>query len=199
MDGLAIAASLTEIEKTVVGGVIRTIYQPEQETFVLHLFAGRVIRLLVSLREAAFHLTQLELPYPVIPSPFVMLLRKHVRGGKIVSIEQSGWDRVVTLTVERRRAEEEETFLLVVELLGVRGNLILLRGDRVLAALRTGPRVAPGEVFISVVSATSVTSGATVVYLSARPPRSRAAITAEIIPIFTISSTFPHPFLKILN
>jgi len=147
MDGLAIAASLTEIEKTVVGGVIRTIYQPEQETFVLHLFAGRTIRLLVSLREAAFHLTQLELPYPVIPSPFVMLLRKHVRGGKIVSIEQSGWDRVVTLTVERRRAEEEETFLLVVELLGVRGNLILLRGDRVLAALRTGPRVAPGEIY----------------------------------------------------
>lgn len=147
MDGLAIAASLTEIEKTVVGGVIRTIYQPEQETFVLHLFAGRVIRLLVSPREAAFHLTQLELPYPVIPSPFVMLLRKHVRGGKIVSIEQSGWDRVVTLKVERRRAEEEETFLLVVELLGMRGNLLLLRGDRVLAALRTGPRVAPGEIY----------------------------------------------------
>jgi predicted ribosome quality control (RQC) complex YloA/Tae2 family protein len=147
MDGLAIAASLTEIGKTVVGGIIRTIYQPEQETFVLHLFAGRAIRLLVSPREATLHLTQLELPYPAIPSPFVMLLRKHVRGGKVVGIHQQGWERVVTLTVEHRRAKEKETFFLIAELLGVRGNLTLLRDNRVLAALRTGPRVVPGEIY----------------------------------------------------
>jgi predicted ribosome quality control (RQC) complex YloA/Tae2 family protein len=76
-----------------------------------------------------------------------MRLRKHLRGGRIVAIEQSGWDRVVTLTVERRQDEEKRTFRLVVELLGVNGNLILLRNDRVVAALRPHQRVVPGEVY----------------------------------------------------
>jgi predicted ribosome quality control (RQC) complex YloA/Tae2 family protein len=76
-----------------------------------------------------------------------MLLRKHLRGGRIVGIEQSGWDRVVTLTVERRQEEEKRTFHLVVELLGVSGNLILLRSDRVVAALRPHQRVVPGEIY----------------------------------------------------
>ncbi len=147
MDGLAIAASITEAKEAILGAVIRTIYQPEFATFVLHLFAGRNLRLLLSPGKATIHLTGLDLAYPQSPSPFVMLLRKHLRGGRIVDIEQSGWDRVVTLTVERRQDEEKRTFRLVVELLRVRGNLILLRSDRVVAALRSHQRVVPGEVY----------------------------------------------------
>ncbi len=147
MDGLAIAASITETKEAILGAVIRTIYQPEFATFILHLFAGKNLRLLLSPGKATIHLTSLDLAYPQSPSPFAMLLRKHLRGGRIVGIEQSGWDRVVTLTVERRQEEEKRTFRLVVELLGVNGNLILLRSDRVIAALRPHQRVVPGEVY----------------------------------------------------
>jgi len=147
MDGLAIAASITEAKEAILGAVIRTIYQPGFATFVLHLFAGKNLRLLLSPGKATLHLTGLDLAYPQSPSPFAMLLRKHLRGGRIVDIEQSGWDRVVTLTVERRQEEEKRTFRLVVELLGVSGNLILLRSDRVIAALRPHQRAVPGEVY----------------------------------------------------
>ena len=147
MDGLAIAASITEAKEAILGAVIRTIYQPEFATFVLHLFAGKNLRLLLSPGKATIHLTGLDLAYPQSPSPFAMLLRKHLRGGRIVDIEQSGWDRVVTFTVERRQEEEKRTFRLVVELLGVSGNLILLRNDHVVAALRPHQRAVPGEVY----------------------------------------------------
>ena len=145
MDGLAIAASLTELRPAVTDGLIRQIYEPRRGTFVFHLFAGRDVRLLLSPREAAIHLTRLDLPYPKNPSPFVMLLRKHLRGGKIVGVRQPGWERVVSLEVERRAADGAEQFAVVVELLGVRGNLILLKDDEVVAAWRADPRATSGS------------------------------------------------------
>lgn len=145
MDGLAIAASLTELRPAVTDGLIRQIYEPRRGTFVFHLFAGRDVRLLVSPREAAIHLTQLDFPYPQTPSPFVMQLRKHLRGGKIVAVRQPGWERIASLDVKRRAAEGAERFALVVELLGVRGNLILLKQNKVVAAWRPDSRAAPGS------------------------------------------------------
>ena len=145
MDGLAIVASLTELRPAVTDGLIRQIYEPQRGTFVFHLFAGRDVRLLLSPREAAIHLTRLDLPYPKAPSPVVMQLRKHLRGGKIVGLEQPSWERVVSLEVERRAAEGAKRFALVVELLGVRGNLILLKDDRVVAAWRADPRATSGS------------------------------------------------------
>lgn len=152
MDGLAIAASLWEWERVVLGASIRAIYQPERETFVLHLFAGRDLRLLVSPGEAAIHLTELDLPNPAKPSPFVMLLRKHLRGGRIVAVAQQGWERAVTIEVERRGEEGQERFLLVAELLGVRGNVVLVRDEQVVGALRTDPRALPGSPYQSLPS-----------------------------------------------
>ena len=147
MDGLAIAASLIELRPAVTDGLIRQIYEPRRGTFVFHLFAGRDVRLLLSPREAAIHLTQLDFPYPKTPSPFVMLLRKHLRGGKIIGVQQGGWERVVSLEVERRAAEGAEQFAVVVELLGVRGNLILLKDDNVVAGWRADPRVTSGSTY----------------------------------------------------
>ncbi len=147
MDGLAITASLSEVRPAISGGLIRRIYQPQRGTFVFHLFAGKDVRLLLSPREAAIHLTQLDLPYPKTPSPFVMQLRKHLRGAKIIGAQQAGWERVVSLDVERRDVEGTERLFLVVELLGVRGNLILLKEDKVLAAWRPDPRAIPGSAY----------------------------------------------------
>jgi predicted ribosome quality control (RQC) complex YloA/Tae2 family protein len=147
MDGLAIAASLREWERAVLGASVRTIYQPEHETFVLHLFARKNLRLLVSPAAAAIHLTELDLPNPTRPSPFVMLLRKHLRGGRIVAVCQAGRERAVTVEIESRREEGPERVSLTAELVGVRGNLILARDGRVLGALRPDPRAMIGSVY----------------------------------------------------
>jgi len=147
MDGLAIAASVSEVRPAISGGLIRQIYQPQRGTFVFHLFAGKDVRLLLSPREAAVHLTQLDFPYPITPSPLVMQLRKHLRGGKVLGVQQAGWERVVSLDIERRDVEGTERSTFVVELLGARGNLILLKEDKVIAAWRPDPRAIPGSAY----------------------------------------------------
>ena len=88
MDGLAIAASLSEIRAAVEGGFVDTIHQPTRDTFILRLRGARKARLLLLPRHAAVHLTTLELANPQHPSPFVMLLRRHLRGGRLVAIRQ---------------------------------------------------------------------------------------------------------------
>ncbi len=145
MDGLAIAASLAEWQRAAVGASIRAVYQPERETIILHLFARKNLRLLVSPGTAAIHLTELDLPNPTRPSPFVMLLRKHLRGGRIIAIRQEGWDRAVTIEVERLQEEGLERSSLIAELLGIRGNLIFVRDGSVCGALRQDPRAATGS------------------------------------------------------
>ncbi|RLE36757.1 hypothetical protein DRJ12_04075, partial [Candidatus Acetothermia bacterium] len=144
MDGLAIAAAVTEIERSAIGGSIRTVFAPDPGTFVLHIFAGRALRLLVSPRKALIHLTGLDLPHPQIPSPFTMLLRKHLRGGRITAVKQEGWERVVRIEITRRSQAKKTDLTLIAELIGVRGNLILVRDGRVVAALRADPRTRPG-------------------------------------------------------
>lgn len=145
MDGLAIAAALTEIKEALHGGIVRTVYQPSPGTFVLRIFAGENRLLLLSPRRAAIHLSALDFAYPKAPSPFTMLLRKHLRGGRIARIEQPGFERVVTLVAHHRHRDgtQEETHL-VAELLGPRGNLIVLRERRVVASLRPDRRATPG-------------------------------------------------------
>lgn len=145
MDGLAIAAALAEMRPAVVGATIRAVYQPERETYVLYLFARQDLRLLVSPRRAAIHRTLLDLQNPQTPSPFVMLLRKHLRGARLDEVRQHGWERVISLDVIRRRDAGPERVSLVAELLGIRGNLLLVREGLVLASLRSDERNQPGS------------------------------------------------------
>ncbi|MBU0595486.1 NFACT family protein, partial [Candidatus Bipolaricaulota bacterium] len=95
MDGLAIAAALGEMRRELEGGWIRSIYQPTRSLFVLRVFAGAKQTILISPRDASMHLTNLDIANPESPSTFVMQLRKHLKGGRIVSIVQRGWDRIV--------------------------------------------------------------------------------------------------------
>ncbi len=147
MDGLAIAAALTEINRVVTNASIRTVYQPDRWTLVIHLFAGRELRLLISPQQARIHLTNLDLPHPQTPSPFTMLLRKHLRGGRITAVNQDGWERVVRLEITRRGPDGDVSLTLIAELIGVRGNLVLVREGRVIAALRPGSRIQLGGVY----------------------------------------------------
>jgi len=150
MDGLAIAASLSEIRAAVEGGFVDTIHQPTRDTFILRLRGTRKVRLLLSPRRAAVHLTTLDLANPQHPSPFVMLLRRHLRGGRLVAIRQEGWDRVVTFDVERRDGRRTRTYRLVAELTGLRGNVLLVERGTVVGFARVDRRNRPGHAYVPV-------------------------------------------------
>jgi len=147
MDGLAVAAMLGELRPQVEGSFIRTAYQPTRDAFLFRLSGAKPLRLLISPRDAVIHLTERRIPNPEIPSGFAMLLRKHLRGGRIAGICQHGWDRVVTIHVERRSGKKTEQVDLVAELIGLRGNLLVVRNGVVVGAARQDRRIRLGKAY----------------------------------------------------
>ncbi len=149
MDGLAIAASLRDVRAAAEGGFVRSIYRPTKGAFVLHASTGRNRRILIAPRHATVYVTELALPNPPRPGPFVMLLRRHLRGGRIVAVRQRGWDRVVAFEIERRDGRTIRAYELIAELVGVRGNLFLLEGGRVLESAHRDQRNRAGGAYVS--------------------------------------------------
>jgi len=148
MDGLAIAAAMSEMKQVVKGSVIRSIYQPSPTRFVWRLFSRGTVRLFIAPAEATIQLTKLDFAYPKQPSPFAMLLRKYLRGGRIVEFSQQGLERVVRIMVEKRMAEGLEIVEVIVELVGVQGNLILVKDNVVVGSLRSKARAIPGKKYM---------------------------------------------------
>ena len=147
MDGLAIAASLTELRAAVEGGFVRSVYEPVQGMVVLHVFGDRKRRILISPKHSSLHATELDIANPDEPSTYAMLLRKHLRGGRIRRLRQAGLDRIVVLEIERRDAAGLHEYELVLELIGLRGNIVLLEDGRVAGALRSDARCRIGEAY----------------------------------------------------
>ncbi len=149
MDGLSIAASLAEVTPRLLEGRIRTIYQPARTQFVFRVYAGEDLRLLVDLREATVRLLSRATENPPSPSAFVMLLRKYLKEGRIVSVRQFGWDRTVALGIERRMGSELLSYEVIAELVGPRGNLILLQDGLVVKSLRSDRRNQVGRPYVA--------------------------------------------------
>jgi predicted ribosome quality control (RQC) complex YloA/Tae2 family protein len=145
MDGLAIAASLSELRGAVEGALIRNVYQPQRELFLLRLSGSPGAKVLICPKAASIQWTRLDIPNPPKASNFAMLLRKHLRGGRVVGVSQRGLDRIVTFDVERRIGATIEVSQLIAELAGLRGNLLLVRDGLVVAAGRRDDRNRPGR------------------------------------------------------
>ncbi len=145
---MAIAAALGEARAALIGGWIRAIHEPLPSVYMLRVFARGNHRLLIAPRSAMIHMTRLDLPNPERPDTFVMLLRKHLRGGKIANIGQMGWDRIAYLDVERFDGEQWRTYRLIGELTGVRGQILILEGEQVVGMDRTDSRNRVGADYV---------------------------------------------------
>lgn len=152
MDGLSIAASLVEITPRVIDGTIRMIYQPGKAQFILRIFAGKDVRLIIDFSEASIRTTTRDIENPAKPSTFVMLLRKHLRGSHIIALSQAGWDRVITLDILRRDGPDRFSYQLIAELIGTRGNLHLFKDGLLVQSLRPDRRNSVGKPYVGLPS-----------------------------------------------
>jgi len=122
MSAVDVKACVVEL-KDLIGGRVEKIYHYPPNEIRLKLYAkGR--RDLTIEAGKRIHLTVFPKESPRIPSPFAMLLRKHLEKAKIVDIRQHDFDRVVVLEFERFG----ERRFLIAELFA-KGNIVLLDED----------------------------------------------------------------------
>lgn len=146
---------VAEAAPVLTGGIIRHISQND-EVLTLEIRAGQEnFYLLLSLERGATrcHLVRTPPQAPPTPPAFCQLLRKHVDGGHLVSMEVASDDRVVTMAVVRG-TEPVDQFLLTAELWGGVGNIFLVDSrQQILGSLqhyhyRQQTRlVAPGQLY----------------------------------------------------
>ena len=140
MSGLTLHAMLAELA-CLGDAKIDKVQQPDRDTLVFSLHganAGRV-RLMLNIHSenGRLQLTQQSFENPAVPPAFCMLLRKHLVSARITRMAQDGLDRVLTFTLSVKDGFLDETeLLLVVELTGKHGNVLLVQNGVILGCLR---------------------------------------------------------------
>lgn len=100
LDAICLSAVVRETAAQVENTRIEKIQQPARDQVVLLLRGGRRLLLCAGATQPRLHLTALLRDNPSQPPMFCMLLRKHLAGGRIVSVEQEPLERVVTLHIQ---------------------------------------------------------------------------------------------------
>ena len=133
LDGAFLHTIKAQIESEAMGSRIDKIYQPSREEIVLVLRSrGWVGKLLLSAGADSprIHFTQSEMENPKVPPMFCMLLRKHLSGGKLISVRQLGLDRVLYLDFETtNELGDVVTITVAVEIMGRHSNVIVVGPD----------------------------------------------------------------------
>ncbi|HEX5548085.1 MAG TPA: NFACT family protein, partial [Ktedonobacterales bacterium] len=138
VDALTLAALAGELQTELHGARIDDVIQPTPHAVALQCYgSGRNRWLLATAHPqlARLHLID-QKPCKLVTEPpaFVMLLRKHLEGARIVTVRQPRWERIVEIGFGRgpSAAEGVATVWLVAEIMGRLSNLILRDDDGVI-------------------------------------------------------------------
>lgn len=127
MSGVDLRAEVSELQK-LLPLWIGKIYQYGKDSFGFRLNGENKARhLFYVVNGKRAHLTDELPPAPKNPSGFSMYLRKYIEGGKILSIEQKGIERVLIISIGKGPNE----YKLIIEIFDD-GNLILTDSDYII-------------------------------------------------------------------
>ncbi|MUK89493.1 DUF814 domain-containing protein [Ornithinibacillus sp. L9] len=133
-DGIVTKAVTEELQQLLIPGKINKIYQPTDSELVFTIRSkGKNHTLLLSIHPtyARLHITDDVYQNPKEPPMFCMVLRKHLSGATIESIEQYGMERIVTFTIKTRNEIGDITSKkLIMELMGKHSNVMLVDEDK---------------------------------------------------------------------
>ncbi len=161
-DGITMAAVCHELNERLTGARVEKIYQPGKLEIYIHLRTKEssfVLLCCADARLARVHLTSMSSENPASAPSFCMLLRKHLGGARLIGAEQSGLDRVLTLTFRGHDDFGTQTKKqLICEIMGKHSNLILTASDtektqilgsaKIISSDMSRHRtVAPGEIY----------------------------------------------------
>lgn len=160
-DGLFTLAMTKELQQIVTGRIAK-VHQPNAQEIILTIRAnGKNHKLLFSIHSsyARAHLTDQAVENPAEPPMFCMLLRKHIDGGFIESVQQIDGDRIIILTItSKNEIGDPITRELHAEIMGRHSNLILVEKEsqKIVDSLKHLPpamnsyrTVLPGQLYVA--------------------------------------------------
>lgn len=129
-DGIITQAMAKELADTLLLGKVDNVYQPESDELVFHIHTRSGNRRLYATTDSAcacVRLIDAGLVNPPQPQAFCMLLRKHLRGGRITDIRQKDAERIIEFSLETMN---ELGFTvsrkLIFEIMGKHSNIVLV-------------------------------------------------------------------------
>lgn len=141
LDAILLSGIVNELKPKTEGAKIDKVQQPERDQILLTLRCGREnLKLLIcaGAGNGRIQLSSASFENPKEPPMFCMLLRKYLVGGRIVSLEQAEWERLVMVDITSSNELGDSVDLrLAVELMGRSSNLVLIGADgRIIDCLR---------------------------------------------------------------
>ncbi len=129
-DGIVTKCVIEELSLKLTNGRIEKISQPESDEIYLSIRVnGQNLRLVLS-SSANFpriHLTDTNKENPASPPLFCMILRKHLSGGRIISVDFSDYERIIQIKIESTTELGDSSIkTLIIEIMGRHSNIILI-------------------------------------------------------------------------
>ncbi len=136
LDGLVISNVVYELSEKLVQGRINKIAQPEEDELILTIKNNREqYKLLLSAGASLplIYLTSESKANPMTAPNFCMLLRKHLNSGKILSITQPQFERIIDIEIEHLNDLGDTCVKhLIIELMGKHSNIIFCDNENVI-------------------------------------------------------------------
>ena len=140
-DAGMLSCVLHEIKEESLGARVEKVYQPERDEIILQIRSksgGKRLLINAGSNNPRIGFSAVPKENPQNPPMLCMLLRKHLQGAKLCSVEQFGFDRAAILGFETRDEMGYECVkYLIAELMGKYSNLIFTDGDmKIITALK---------------------------------------------------------------
>ena len=133
LDAVCVSALSEELARELKDARIDKVQQPERDEIILSVRTksdNRKLLVSAGTGDARVHFTSAFYENPAQPPMFCMLLRKHLIGTVITSVNQIEGERALIFTCEKKSAfGDDESRRLIVELMGRYSNIILTDKD----------------------------------------------------------------------
>lgn len=132
-DLLTLSALANELNRSIAGGRIDKIVQPDADEVRFYLRAnGKNLCLCASCNAGAprLHLTTSKKPNPVTAPALCMLLRKHLSVATITDVSVYNSDRIIKITFNARtEMKDDATYYLFIEIMNRYSNVVFTDGN----------------------------------------------------------------------
>lgn len=128
-DGIMMSRVVEQLNTQLERGRINKIYQISQYELLIHIRSqSQNKKLLISIHPmyARVQLTSLSYPTPQTPNALTMLLRKHLEGAYLESIQQIQLDRIIDMTfVGTNELKDVVKYHIYIEIMGKHSNVMI--------------------------------------------------------------------------